>query len=90
MPRFKLRGLGLTRWPTTPEEWARAAAATGARMREAAIEVAEEIDARDLADEMREDRQEAFPAAEYLSRLNERSPGAGNRALRRAEKRGRR
>jgi len=83
IPRLRLGG----RWPTLPEEWGERAKATGQRLRQASIEVAEEIHEHALAEEMRACPEDQFPAAEYLGELNKRSKGAGTRAFRLAERR---
>jgi hypothetical protein len=56
-------------------------------MREASIEIAEQIGDHALADEMRAHEGDTFPAAEYLLELNKRSKNAGNRAYRIAVRR---
>ena len=77
---------GLTRWPTTPEAWLDAARDIQTRLRAAAIEVAADIGAQDLAERMRLEPAEIFPAADYLVELNKRQPGAANRAHRLARR----
>ena len=68
------------RWPTTATEWIDGARDVDRRLREASIEVAEEIGEQDLASEIRANTDDFFPAAEYLFELNKRSNGAGDRA----------
>lgn len=75
------------RWPTSPDGWAQLEAAFHVRVRAAVLEVAEEIGAHELADEVRAISPEVFPAAEYLRALNQRASGAGNRAFRLAQSR---
>lgn len=75
------------RLPKTPEGWLAAADDVSQRLRLAATEVADEIGAEDLAQRMRTDPSRTFPASEYLRELNQRQPGAGNRAYKIATKR---
>lgn len=84
--RFPKLKLG-QRLPRTVDEWSTAAADAQTRLRAAAIDVAEQIGSLDLAEEMRACSNDAFPAAEYLAKLNVRSRGAGNRAHRLATRR---
>lgn len=84
-PRRRLRWL--SRWPATAQEWEAGAAELQSAVQAAAIEEAERTGNDALAEEMRRYASSDFPAAEYLSELNRRSPGAGTRAHRSATKR---
>jgi hypothetical protein len=78
------------RLPKTADGWLVAATDLGQRLRAAAIEVADDIGAEDLALQMRTDSSRTFPGSRYLRELNQRQPGAADHAYKLARKRQRR
>src|SRR5213080_1065407 len=85
--RWLTKYKGMRPWPRTAEGWIAGARKMQALRRDAAIEVADEIGARDLADQMRAEPASTFPADRYLDELNRRQRGAGDDAAKRAGRR---
>jgi hypothetical protein len=78
---------GVSPWPTTVAGWLEGAWEMQGHLRDAAIEVADEIGAPDLVERMRAEPAQSFPADRYLAELNERRRGAGDDAVKRAGRR---
>ena len=77
---MRLRFLRITRYPTTPAGWLSAGHELGKIAQEVMVRTATEIQADDLAREIREDTSGVFPLDRYKRELNDRSQGAGDRA----------
>jgi hypothetical protein len=75
---------GVSPWPRTVDGWIEGAREMQAHRWDAAIEVADEIGAQDLADRMRAEPVRTFPADRYQAELDRRQPGAGDLASKRA------
>lgn len=82
--RWLTKYKGLSPWPTTVEGWLVGARSLQAHLQQSAIDVAEEIGAKDLAERMQAEPVSTFPASEYLAELNQRRQGAGDLAYKRA------
>jgi hypothetical protein len=83
---MRLRFPRITRYPTTPEGWLSTANELGEIAREVMAKAATEINADDLANEIRADTASVFPLDQYRRELNRRSRGTGDRAERLAGK----
>ncbi len=85
--RSLYRRVTLKSLPTSTHEWEKVVRESGREMREASIQVANEVGLTRLADEIASPQGHGVSISHYVKQIEKRSQGAGVRVLRLAMRR---